>query len=224
MTGRGAGAAAAARPWAWLWWALAAAALGVALASSSWWPGAATALDWQRQRVWSQPWRMWTAALVHLDTLHLWANVLGCAVLAFVGRAARVSVRAVCACFLAWPVTHLALLASADLQRYAGLSGVLHAGVAVLAVELVATRRGRDRGIGLALAVGLALKLVLERAWAAPVSTDGAWSFPVATVAHLAGALAGGACAVATVLWAARATADPATLSSRSSLAERRQP
>ncbi len=216
-------AAAGARAWGLLCLTLAIAALGVQVGSSLL-PDAGAALDWQRQRVWSQPWRLWTAALVHLDALHLWANVLGCVVLAFVGAAAGVSVRAVRAWALAWPLTHLALLASSDLQRYVGLSGVLHAGVAVLATELVVTRQGRDRRIGLALAVGLALKLLLERAWAMPVRLEDAWPFPVATLAHLVGAVAGGACAAATILRAVRPSGDPATLPDRSSPAERRQP
>lgn len=215
--------AAAARPWGLLATALAGAVACTAVATVSL-PGLDRALDWQRGLLWSQPWRLWTAAFVHLHPLHVVASLLGCAVVGFVGRAAGVPGRAALAWVLAWPLTHLALRVSPDLQRYAGLSGVLHAGVAVLAVELVATRRGRDRRIGLALAAGLALKLLLERAWATPVSVDSAWPFPVVTLAHLTGAVAGAACAAATIWRTRRPAGDAATLPGRPTLPERRQP
>lgn len=219
----GAGAAAVGRPWALLAVALAGAALCVAALG---WiePGAEALLDWRQALAWQQPWRWWTAAFVHLGALHLLANVLGCGVLALAGMSARLTRRAAVAWALAWPLSHLALLASPELQRYAGLSGVLHAGVAVLAVELIVARRGRDRRIGLALAAGLALKLLLEQAWVRPVSVGGAWPFPVATFAHLTGVAAGAVCAALAIGWPARSCTDEATLRDGSSLPERRQP
>ena len=44
------------------------------------------ALDWQPARIWREPWRAWSAALVHLSALHLVANLAGCAL---VGGARR---------------------------------------------------------------------------------------------------------------------------------------
>lgn len=216
-------ATSAARPWGLLAAAFAGAVACTALATVSL-PGLDRALDWQRGLLWSQPWRLWTAAFVHLHPLHVVASLLGCAVLGFVGGAAGVPGRAALAWALAWPLTHLALRVSPDLQGYSGLSGVLHAGAAVLAVELVATRRGRDRRIGTALVAGLSLKLLLERSWAIPVSVDNAWPFPVVTLAHLTGAVAGAACAAATIWWTRRPAGDAATLPGRSTLPERRQP
>ncbi len=218
-----AGAAAVDRPWALLAMALAGAAL--CTAALGWIePGADALLDWQQALAWQQPWRWWTAAFVHLGALHLLANVLGCGVLAMAGVSARLPLRAAAAWALAWPLSHLALLASPELQRYAGLSGVLHAGVAVLAVELIVARRGRDRRVGLALATGLALKLLLEQAWVRPVSVGGAWPFPVATFAHLTGVAAGAACAALAIPWAARSCTDEATLRGGPTPSERRQP
>ena len=218
-----AGAAAVDRPWALLAMALAGAAL--CTAALGWIePGADALLDWQQALAWQQPWRWWTAAFVHLGALHLLANVLGCGVLAMAGVSARLPLRAAAAWALAWPLSHLALLASPELQRYAGLSGVLHAGVAVLAVELIVARRGRDRRVGLALATGLALKLLLEQAWVTPVSVGGAWPFPVATFAHLTGVAAGAACAALAIPWAARSCTDEATLRGGPTPSERRQP
>lgn len=218
-----AGASAVARPWVLLAAALALAAL--CTAALGWAaPGARAVFDWQHALAWQQPWRWWTAAVVHLGLLHLLANVLGCGVLAFAGMSARLPRRAAIAWAMAWPLSHLALLASPGVQRYAGLSGVLHAGVAVLAVELIVARRGRDRRIGLALAAGLALKLLLEQAWVTPVSLGGAWPFPVATFAHLTGVAAGAACAALAIPWAARSSIDEATLRPGPSPSERRQP
>ena len=97
-------------------------------------------------------------------------------------------------------------------------------GVAVLAVELIVARRGRDRRVGLALATGLALKLLLEQAWVRPVSVGGAWPFPVATFAHLTGVAAGAACAALAIPWAARSCTDEATLRGGPTPSERRQP
>jgi len=45
----------------------------------------AAALDWQVGRIATEPWRVLTAALVHLSLLHLAANLSGCAVLALLG-------------------------------------------------------------------------------------------------------------------------------------------
>jgi rhomboid family GlyGly-CTERM serine protease len=203
--------------------ALAASALCIS-ALATLLPDARAALEWQREAAWQQPWRLWTAAIVHFNPQHLMVNVLGCVALAFAGASARMSSRAVRTWLLAWPLTHLALLAASDLQRYVGLSGVLHAGVAVLAVELTLARQGRDRRVGLALAAGLALKLLLERPWLSPVSVGGDWPFPVASVAHLTGAISGAACATLAIRWSGRSCADAATLRNGSSPSERRQP
>src|SRR5204862_6322306 len=116
-------------------WIFAAALLGLgavaALGLSS------LALDWQPARIWREPWRAWSAALVHLSVLHLAANLTGCALVGALGSVARVPRRSVTAWLVAWPLTQLALLARPDLTHYAGLSGVLHAGVAVVAVHLI---------------------------------------------------------------------------------------
>ena len=61
-----------------------------------------------------------------------------CATAACSDRRAAASAAAL-AWALAWPLTHLALLAEPALLRYGGLSGVLRAGAAVAAVALGAT-------------------------------------------------------------------------------------
>jgi len=175
------------------WLTLCALAVAGALAG---WLAPAMALDWQPALAATEPWRWWTAAFVHWSPLHLGANLAGCAVLAGLGAAARLPSRATLAWGLAWPLTHIALLAQPALAHYGGLSGVLHAGVAVAAVVLLA-RTGRERAIGAAIATGLLAKLLLERPWAGPLAHPAGWDIAVAPLAHAAGAAAGTLCALA---------------------------
>jgi hypothetical protein len=68
---------------------------------------------------------------------------------------------------------------------------VLHAGVAVAGWWLAVTARGRTRAIGLAVLAGLALKLVLEDPFGAPLARPVGWDIALAPLAHATGALAG---------------------------------
>ena len=171
-------------------WAFAAALLGlgaVAVLGLS-----SPALDWQPARFWREPWRAWSAALVHLSGLHLVANLVGCALVGALGYVARVPQRSVTAWLVAWPLTQIALLARPDLARYAGLSGVLHAGVAVVAVHLIATGRGARQAVGIALLAALAVKVASESPFAADVlSAREGWDIAIAPFAHAAGLAAG---------------------------------
>lgn len=153
---------------------------------------ASGALDWQPALVRREPWRAWSAALVHLSGLHLAANLAGCALVGALGLLARVPQRSVSAWMVAWPLTQLALLARPDIGHYAGLSGVLHAGVAVVAVHLIATARGLRQAIGLALLAALALKVASETPWAAEaLRHPEGWDIAIAPFAHASGLAAG---------------------------------
>ena len=191
------------------WWSLALtlATASVGLNLSPWLGPSELrdALDWQRALLATQPWRWWSAAFTPLGTMHLAANLAGCAAVAAFGVAGGLGRRAALAWFLAWPLTHLALALTCGVQRYAGLSGVLHAGVAVGTVFVIAqSRRGTLRWIGAAVAVGLLAKLLHEQAWIAPVQRLPGWDFPVVVAAHAAGALAGTGCALAVLWWRRR--------------------
>ncbi len=157
-------------------------------------------LDWQLQRLGAEPWRHVTAVWAHLDLMHLLANLAGAAVLAAFGRAAGCSLRDTAAWLVAWPLTHLLLLVEPEFKRYAGLSGVLHAGVVVAAFALLSRGQGTRRAIGALVMGGLLLKLLGEDAGAAPVRLMPGWNFPVAVLAHATGAAAGLLCAM--VAWA----------------------
>lgn len=154
-------------------------------------------LRWQPELALSQPWRLVTAAWVHLSDQHLAANLAGCAVVAALGHAAGCDRRAATAWALAWPLTQAGLLAQPALAVYGGLSGVLHAGVAVAAWQLLRGEAGLRRWIGAAIAAGLVLKIGMEAPWQGPLRTVPGWDIAIAPAAHASGALAGWLCALA---------------------------
>lgn len=153
-------------------------------------------LDWQPALAAQQPWRWWSAALLHWSAWHLVANLAGLAVLAWFGWAARLPWLAVLAWFAAWPWLHLALLAWPELLHYAGLSGLLHAGVAVAATWGVARFEPQQRRIAELVGVGLVIKLLAEQPWDEPVAGTGGWGAMTAPSAHASGAVAGLVCAL----------------------------
>ena len=93
------------------------------------------------------------------------------------------------ALLVAWPLGTLALLLWPEVGGYWGLSGPIHAGVAVLALR--ALRTPGTRWLGRLLMAGLVFKLGLEAGWANPVGFNDAWGFNVVYAAHLTGAVAG---------------------------------
>lgn len=164
-------------------------------------PLAQKVLAWDPALVWAEPWRCWSAAWVHLSRLHLEANLLGALLVGALGWVARVPLPAAWAWALAWPLTHLALLVQPQLQRYGGLSGVLHAGVAVVVVALLMRGPdGRTRAVAALLGAGLAAKILIERPWDHVLSHPAGWDIAVAPMSHAAGALAGVACCAACLL------------------------
>lgn len=176
-------------------WAAFAALLGV-LAVVATATADPAAIDWQPGRAWAEPWRAWSAAALHLSPRHLGANLAGVLVVGALGIVAGVPTSCAWAWFAAWPLTQFGLMLRPDLLHYGGLSGVLHAGVAVVVVHLVATGPKRQRRIGLAIGAGLGLKLLLEAPWGPAVIHPAGWDIGVAPFAHACGTLAGFACAL----------------------------
>lgn len=207
---------------------------GDAAAAVSW-------FDWQPQGLAVQPWRLLTAAWIHLGAAHLTLNLGALALLAWLGHEAGAGWRVVRAWALAWPLTHLLLwlllgahlcltggpvgpvvvpadgagLAAAattaatglssdgfcgrrwPLLHYGGLSGVLHAGVAVLVAALWRAPDAARRRVARVLGAGLLLKLLAEQPWGPVLPWDAGLGMARVPLAHLAGALAGLACGVA---------------------------
>lgn len=153
-------------------------------------------LDWQPALAAAEPWRAFSAAFVHWSPLHLGANLAGALMVGAFGYAGRLGWPLVLAWLAAWPLTQLGLLVQPALAHYGGLSGVLHAGVAVAALALVVAETGPRRLLGGAVLGGLLLKLALEEPWGAPLRPGGG-GFDIATapLAHASGALAGLVCA-----------------------------
>lgn len=154
------------------------------------WLAPSAALDWQPQLAAGEPWRAWSSAFVHWSRQHLWANLLACAVVSLFGWGARVPPRCALAWVIAWPLTQIALLLQPTLLHFGGLSGVLHAGVAVVLVELL-SRAGRERWIGACVTLGLLIKLWQEQPLGAPLRHLAEWDIAVVPFSHLTGALAG---------------------------------
>jgi rhomboid family GlyGly-CTERM serine protease len=175
-------------------WPLLAAALAAGALVA--WRLPTGALDWQPALAFAQPWRAFSAAFVHWSATHLGANLLGALVVALYGLAARVPPAAALAWLVAWPLAQLGLLIRPDLLHYGGLSGVLHAGVAVAGVWLVLDEHGMRRAVGAAVLGGLALKVLLEAPWGPALRHPAGWDIAIAPAAHASGALAGLACAL----------------------------
>ena len=174
------------------WLALAAIlSVGALLA----WPLPRAAIDWQPALAWTQAWRAFTAAAVHYSGLHLGANLLGAALVAALGVVANVPVRMVWAWGAAWPLTQFGLLLKPELLHYGGLSGVLHAGVAVASLYLVMCGARAQRWIGVAILAGACIKVIGETPWGAPLRHGGGWDIAVAPLAHATGLIAGLLCA-----------------------------
>lgn len=172
---------------AWLA-ACTAAALGALAATQA----PSTALDWQPALAGTQPWRLITSAWVHLSTQHLQMNLGGCALVGLLGWRAELPTRATLAWALAWPLTHLGLLLQPALLHYGGLSGVLHAAVAIVACHLMwGSGVRRHRLIGALLAIGLVVKVLLEAPWSGAVRAVPGWDFALAPAAHANGVVAG---------------------------------
>ncbi len=181
------------------WVALAAVLLVASLVA---WPMPAALIDWQPGRALAEPWRLFTAAAVHWSEGHLAANAVAAVVVAALGWAARLPVAAALAWLVAWPLTHLGLLARPELAHYGGLSGVLHAGVAVAVWWLVAQERGARRAVGVLVGLALIIKLVLERPFGDVLQAAPGWDIALAPIAHATGTIAGFACAGVAWWWA----------------------
>lgn len=188
-------------------WAALAGVLGVLALAAQAVP--AVAWEWQAALWPHEPWRAFTAAAVHYSGLHLVANLVGTLLVGAFGVVAQVPPRCAAAWAAAWPLTQLGLLAEPALARFGGLSGVLHAGVAVVALHLVHVGQGRRRIVGGAVLAGLVLKVLGESPWGAPLRAVAGWDILLAPLAHASGSVAGLVCALVAEALAPRVAPRP---------------
>ena len=202
-----------ARPWP----ALVIGAVVAALAWAAWRdPRWHDRLDYLRDAVeHGETWRLVTAHLMHLSVEHAALNLGGLALVAWI-FSRELGVRAQWLVCLAGIACIDAALRVSQIDRYVGLSGVLHAWFAAGAMRwLLASRdesirvHGRDlavrkRAWGALLTTGLAIKLALE--WRHQAFWLDGLAFPVVTAAHRSGAVAGCVCG-ACLAWLSRRAA-----------------
>jgi len=185
------------RAWIGLAALLCALAGGVALLGALTSHGLApTTIDWQPGLALHEPWRAFSAAALHYSARHLGANLVGCVLVAALGVTAQVPLRMAWAWLAAWPLTQFGLLLQPALLHFGGLSGVLHAGVAVAATHLLLTATGRRRTLGAAVLIGVVIKVVGEAPWGEPLRHLAEWDIAVAPLAHATGLIAGVLCAL----------------------------
>lgn len=173
-------------------WTLLAALLALASIAAWWQP--AHRWDWEPGLAWHEPWRWFSAAFVHWSGQHLVLNLFATLLVALLGRAASCGPRAALAWLLAWPLTHGALLLQPALQHYGGLSGVLHAGAAITAWQLLTRPGVLTRTVGALLLAGLAVKIGFEAPWRAPLRSVPGWDILIAPMAHATGTVMGVLC------------------------------
>ncbi|WP_171020259.1 rhomboid family intramembrane serine protease [Hydrogenophaga sp. 2FB] len=194
------------------WWWL--CALHGAASLLMWWGGqnASSGFVWHANDWTRQPWTLWTSAWVHLSTPHLIGNLLALGGVAAAGWVLRPDARCTMAWLLAWPLTQVSLLLWPPVHHAAGLSGLLHAGTLLLAVQLAlgtAPVHGA-RLWGVLLMAGALTKVVLERGWSQPLVWQADTGIQVVQAAHLTGAFWGVLLGLGVAVWQRAGTKKPA--------------
>jgi hypothetical protein len=175
-------------------WLLLCALHGVA-SMLLWWAGEGLVqtMTWRADGWLSQPWTLWTSAWVHLSTPQLIVNQIALGALTAFAWVIRPTLACTIAWFLAWPLTQASLMWWPQIGYAVGLSGPLHAGVMVLAMQLMLRRIAipKAQRWGGLLALGVLAKLAIEQGWRFPVVWDSGNNMSVVQAAHLAGAIWG---------------------------------
>ncbi|MDO9238299.1 MAG: rhomboid family intramembrane serine protease [Aquabacterium sp.] len=182
----------------WLWLALC-----LTLAVPAWWlapvsltqpvttwhPLAQTLVMHPDMGLHQSAWVWWTSAWLHGSQLHLTHNLIALGLIAMMGMLCRVSALSAAIWCLVWPLTQLGMVIQAPpLQSYIGLSGVLHGGVAVMAMQqIVDTQSTYLKPIAWVLAVGLLIKIIMENPWSHTITHPNGSDIAVATWGHLTG-------------------------------------
>lgn len=179
-----------------------------------WWARepAVHALIWRADTWTDHPWTLWSSAWVHLNTAHLVGNQLALGALAAFGWMVRPSRGATVAWLLCWPLIQAGLAWWPHIGYAVGLSGLLHAGAMVLAVQLLGQciPIPKARRWGGLLALGLLVKIGLEGGWSQPVVWDPGNDMSVIQAAHLLGVAWGAVLGAAACAWSRHRAASTA--------------
>lgn len=167
-------------------------------ASPDTWAALPQALVLRPDQGWHQtPWAPWTAAWLHGSPPHRWHNLLALGAMGLAGHALRLPPRAVLALALAWPCTQLGMLWQPTLSAYVGLSGVLHATWAVLALHLISAPAHsmptpkRPQAAGWVMLAALSSKVLMENPWQMGTVASPESAINVTPWVHFWGALMG---------------------------------
>ena len=137
-------------------------------------------------------WVWWSTGWLHGSALHLSRNLMALGLMALLAATSGVSTRAAIVWALTWPLTHLGMLLQPALHTYIGMSGVLHAGVAVLCAQHIESGQPRLlKQFGWLLLFGLGFKIFMENPWHMPLEHPPGSDITVAPWAHLSGSVAG---------------------------------
>lgn len=138
------------------------------------------------------PWVWWSCAWLHGSAAHLWRNLAALLMLGALGQVLRPSWPDVVRLAIAWPLTHLGMLAQSNLPTYVGLSGVLHALAALLLMgQLFRQHPVVPRALSVVGLLGLVTKVLLENPWQMTLVADPRSAINVAPWVHFCGAVAG---------------------------------
>lgn len=159
------------------------------------WPGWAQLMALHPDAGWHQPLRAWwAAAWLHGSAAHWQHNLQALGLLTLLGAILRAPPRTALAWLLAWPLTHVGMLLHHPLHTYIGLSGVLHAGAAILAWHGLTVRKWPNLPTQLPAGILLAtliLKILMENPWHNSLIRPAGSDINVAPWAHLSGVVAG---------------------------------
>lgn len=152
------------------------------------------ALTWQSDNWTQRPWTLWTSSWVHMNTPHLIGNQVALGALTALAWVVRPTLGCALAWLLAWPLLQISLSLWPQIGYAVGLSGLLHAGIAVAAVQLLLGRIAvpQAQRWGVLLSLGLLAKLFVEQAWFYPVVWNAGNNMSVVQAAHLGGVIWGG--------------------------------
>lgn len=161
--------------------------------ASTTWPAQAQVLALHPIAGLHQPvWTWWTTAWLHGSDAHLQRNLIGAAFVLVLGSTPDARTSSAVAWLLAWPLTHLLMTLQPGLNSYIGLSGALHAGLAVWCLHRITqTDTAGFKWTGWIVLAGMIAKVFMENPWQRALIQPMGSDITVAPWAHLSGLLSG---------------------------------